>query len=61
MHDQKLIKKIFNLAWYDFGNNFNNLLSITGLHAIIISVLFCALCFVTSNYQVSLWGWTPNT
>lgn len=54
MHDYKLIKKIFNLARYDFINNFTNLLSIAGLHAIIISTIFCILLVITSynNYDI---------
>ena len=60
MKNQKLIKKIFNLAYYDFSNNFTNWLSIAGLHAIIISIVFCGLSFVTSDYAVTNWGWAPN-
>lgn len=60
MNDQKLIKKIFSLAYYDFSNNFTRWLSIVGLHAIIISIIFYSLCFVTSDYDVTYWGWAPN-
>ena len=60
MNDRKLIKKIFNLAHYDFSNNFTNWFSIAGLHAIIISIIFCCLCFVTSDYSVTSWGWSPH-
>ncbi|MDP3788148.1 MAG: hypothetical protein Q8Q60_02375 [Candidatus Chromulinivorax sp.] len=60
MNDQKLIKKILNLAYYDFSNNFTRWLSISGLYAIIIAILFCGLCFVTSDYTAMYWGWAPN-
>jgi hypothetical protein len=60
MNDQKLINKILNLSLYYFSNNFTSWLSITGLHAIIISILFCGLCYVTSDYAVAYWGWAPN-
>ncbi len=60
MNDQKLIKKIISLAYYDFNNNFSKWLSISGLHAIIIAIIFCGLCFVTSDYTAMYWGWAPN-
>lgn len=60
MNDYKIIKKVFNLAHYDFTNNFTKWLSIAGLHAIMISIFFCAFCCVTSDYDVTFWGWPPN-
>lgn len=55
MHDKKLIKKIFGLARYDFLQNFNNWVSITGLLAIITMVLVGLLCCVTKNYDLNVW------
>jgi len=60
MNDQKLIKKILKLSHYDLSNNFTNWFSITGLLAIIIMLMFCGLCYVTSDYATSYWGWLPN-
>ncbi len=60
MNDQKSIKKIFSLAYYDFSNNFTQWLSISGLLAIIVSILFCGLCCVTSDYSAMYWGWAPH-
>ena len=60
MNDQKLIKKILNLSYYDLSNNFTNWFSIAGLLAVIIMLMFCGLCYVTSDYSISYWGWLPN-
>jgi len=60
MNDQKLIKKILNLSYYDFSNNFTNWFSISGLLAVVIMFVFCGLCYVTSDYSISYWGWVPN-
>lgn len=60
MKDQKLIKKIFNLAYYDFNQNSTNLMIISGLQAILISIFFCILCFLLSDYSVTSWAWMPN-
>ncbi len=60
MNDQRIIKKIFNLSYYDFSNNFTNWFSITGLLAVAIMIMFCSFCCVTSDYSISSWGWFPN-
>ncbi|MBV8660802.1 MAG: hypothetical protein JO129_01490 [Candidatus Dependentiae bacterium] len=60
MNDQKMIKKIFSLSRYDFINNFTNWISITGFHAVILSIIFCFLCYATQDYNISYWGWAPN-
>jgi hypothetical protein len=56
MNDFKLIKKILNLTRYDFIQNFTNLLFIAGLHAVIISIIFCSLCFLSSSCVVGNWA-----
>ena len=60
MNDQKLIKKIFNLSYYDFSNNFTNWFSLAGLLAVTMSLLFCGLCYISSDYSISSWAWMPN-
>jgi hypothetical protein len=55
MHDKKLIKKIFGLARYDFLQNFNNWVSITGLLAAVTMVMFGLICCVTKNYDLHVW------
>ena len=55
MHDKKLIKKIFGLARYDFIQNFNNWVFMTGLLAAVIMTVVGLLCFVTKNYDLHLW------
>jgi hypothetical protein len=55
MHDKKLIKKIFNLARYDFIQNFNNWVSITGLLAAMTMVIVGLICCVTKNYDLHVW------
>jgi|GEM_PF-2928915 len=60
MKDQKLIKKIFNLAYYDFNQNSTNLMTISGLQAILVTMFFCTLCFLLSDYAVTSWAWAPS-
>ena len=55
MHDKKLIKKIFGLARYDFVQNFNNWIFLTGLLAVVITGIFGLLCFITKSYDLYLW------
>lgn len=50
MNDQKMIKKVFSLAWYDFSNNFEKWFSITGLLAVMVIMLMCEIIFITSDY-----------
>jgi len=60
MNDQKAIKKILSLARYDFIQNLGNWFSITGLLAVVLLLVFCGLCVVLSDYDVSYWGKISN-
>lgn len=60
MNDQKMIKKVLQLTYYDFSNNFNNWLSITGLQAVWFSILFFIVCYLAGDCSVNYWGWAPN-
>lgn len=60
MNDQKMIKKVFSLSHYDFMNNFSNWISITGVHAVALSIIFSFLCYATQDYTIAYWGWAPN-
>ncbi len=55
MHDKKLIKKIFSLARYDFIQNFNNWVFITGIIAAVMTIVFALLGCITQNYNLHLW------
>ena len=59
MHNNKLIKKIWGLARYDFMSNLTNWLTITGALATGVIVSFGLLTFATHSYQVPLWN-LPN-
>lgn len=60
MNNQKLMKKIFSLARYDFNNNLSKWLTISCLQAVIMTIIFCGLCYITSDFDVVSWKWAPN-
>jgi len=52
MQHQKLIKKIFRLAWYDWNSNIDHWFSMTGIHAAIITGLFAVFTYFFLDYNV---------
>lgn len=58
MNSSKVIKKIYNLARYDFIQNLENFLLLTGILTTVMTVLYFLSCLILKNYTCALW-YTP--
>lgn len=51
MNDFKIVKKIFNLAYYDITQNITHWVYITGVHTIFLCLIFLGISFLMSVFD----------